>query len=153
VDTDKKKQDSFLHGLDPELRTLIGASVYPDFNTMVNKAITIAKNKQDEMRDEKRKFEARKTYSQEKTLKLQQPTFFGQKRYIKVSYLALAVSYQPSIIPMKTQGSFQKQSMGGSQVSNPKTCFNCRETGHFIVNCPYLKTAPSIFSNSVNGPK
>jgi hypothetical protein len=38
-------------------------------------------------------------------------------------------------------------------VSNPKTCFNCRETGHFITNCPYPKMAPSTFSNSVNGPK
>jgi hypothetical protein len=79
VDTDEKKQDSFLCGLDPDLRTLIGAGVYPDFNTMVNKAITTAKNKQDEMRDMKRKFEAKKTYSQGKTLKLQQPTFSSQK--------------------------------------------------------------------------
>jgi hypothetical protein len=70
VDTDKKKHDSFLHGLDPELRTVIGARVYPNFNTMVNKAITTAKNKQDEIKDKKRKFEAKKMYSQEKTLKL-----------------------------------------------------------------------------------
>jgi hypothetical protein len=70
VDTNEKKQDSFLCGLDPELTTLIGAGVYPDFNTVVNKAITTAKNKQDEMRDRKRKFEAKKMYSHEKTLKL-----------------------------------------------------------------------------------
>jgi hypothetical protein len=70
VDTNEKKQDSFLCGLDPELMTLIGAGVYPDFNTVVNKAITTAKNKQDEMRDRKRKFEAKKMYSHEKTLKL-----------------------------------------------------------------------------------
>jgi hypothetical protein len=38
-------------------------------------------------------------------------------------------------------------------VSNPKSCFNYRETGHFITNCPCLKTAPSTFSNLVNGPK
>jgi hypothetical protein len=63
VDTDEKKQDSFLHGLDPELRTLIGVGVYPDFNTMVNKAITTTKNKQDKKRDRKRNFEAKKTYS------------------------------------------------------------------------------------------
>jgi hypothetical protein len=70
VDTNKNKQDSFLRGLDLELRTLIRAGVYPDFNTMVNKAITTAKNKQDEMGDMKRKFEAKKTHLQEKTLKL-----------------------------------------------------------------------------------
>jgi hypothetical protein len=86
VDTDEKKQDSFLRGLDPELSTLIGARVYPDFNTMVNKAITTAKNKHDEMRDRKRNFKAKKMYSQEKTMKLQQPNFSGHKSYSKVSY-------------------------------------------------------------------
>jgi hypothetical protein len=70
VDTNEKKQDSFLCGLDPESRTLIGAGVYPNFNTTVNRAIITAKNKQDEIRDMKRKFEAKKTYLQEKTLKL-----------------------------------------------------------------------------------
>jgi hypothetical protein len=38
-------------------------------------------------------------------------------------------------------------------VTNQKACFNCRETGHFISNCPYKKATPSVFSNSVNGPK
>jgi hypothetical protein len=38
-------------------------------------------------------------------------------------------------------------------VSNLKTCLNCRETGHFITNYPYPKTAPSTISNSLNGPK
>jgi hypothetical protein len=71
VGTDEKKQSSFLRGLDSELRTLIGARIYPDFNTMVNRTITTTKNKQNKMRDKKRKFEAKKTYSQEKTMKLQ----------------------------------------------------------------------------------
>jgi hypothetical protein len=106
VDTDGKKEDYFLYGLDPELRTMIGADIYPDFNTMVNKAITTAKNKQDEIKDMKRKFEAKKMYSQEKTLKLQQPTFSGQKSYNKVLYQAPAVSYRPPTILVKTQGSF-----------------------------------------------
>jgi hypothetical protein len=34
VDNDEKKHDAFLRGLDLELRTLVGARVYPDFNTM-----------------------------------------------------------------------------------------------------------------------
>jgi hypothetical protein len=45
VDNDEKKQDAFLHGLDPKLRTLIEAGVYPDFNTMVNRVITTTRNK------------------------------------------------------------------------------------------------------------
>jgi hypothetical protein len=57
VDNDEKKQDVFFRNLDPELRTLIGTGVYPNFNTMVNRVFTITKNKQDETRDRKRKFE------------------------------------------------------------------------------------------------
>ena len=39
--------------------------------------------------------------------------------------------------------------------SNARVCFNCRETGHFIANCPYAKNKPatSAFSNMVNGPR
>jgi hypothetical protein len=120
---------------------------------MVNRTITTVKNKQDEMRDKKRKFEAKKTYSQEKTMKLQQPAFSSQKSYNKVSYQAPTMSYWPPTLPVKTQESFQEQQTGGSQMSNPKACFNYRETGHFIANCSYQKVTPSVFSNSVNGPK
>ena len=39
--------------------------------------------------------------------------------------------------------------------NNARACFNCRETGHYIANCPYAKNKPaaSAFSNSVNGPR
>ena len=39
--------------------------------------------------------------------------------------------------------------------SNARACFNCRETRHYIANCPYAKKKPaaSVFSNSVNGPR
>ena len=39
--------------------------------------------------------------------------------------------------------------------NNARACFNCRETGHYIANCPYAKNklAASAFSNSVNGPR
>jgi hypothetical protein len=106
VDNDEKKQDAFLRGLDLEIRTLIGAGVYPDFNTMVNRSITTARNKQDETRDRKRKIEAKKAYPLEKTMKLQQSTFSRQRSYSKVSYQAPTVSYKPPVAPTKTQGSF-----------------------------------------------
>jgi hypothetical protein len=38
-------------------------------------------------------------------------------------------------------------------VTNPKAYFNCREIVHFIANYPYKKATPSVFSNSINGPK
>jgi hypothetical protein len=61
------------------------------------------------MRDRKRKFEAKRAYPQEKTMKLQQPTFSRQRSYNKVSYQAPTVSYRPYVTPTKTQKSFQEQ--------------------------------------------
>src|SRR6185437_6370289 len=39
--------------------------------------------------------------------------------------------------------------------SNARACFNCREIGHFIANCPYAKNKPatSAFSNMMNGTR
>src|SRR6185437_13059174 len=54
----------------------------------------------------------------------------------------------------KTQSTFRTQQSGGSQVTNVRTYFHCREAGHFKANYPYLsQPAPSVFSNSIQGPK
>ena len=41
VDTDKNKQDHFRRGLSPALRTQLVTHNYPDFNTLMNKAILL----------------------------------------------------------------------------------------------------------------
>jgi hypothetical protein len=91
--TDEQKQDAFLRGLDPEIRTLLGASVYPDFNTLVNKAITTAKHKE-EIKDKKRKFERKKEFYQEKTQKTQHPAYSGSKSHSVVSYKVPTASFR-----------------------------------------------------------
>ena len=56
-----------------------------------------------------------------------------------------------------TQNTMKAPQNNASQVTNnnnnARACFNCRETGHYIANCPYAKNKPaaSAFSNSVNG--
>jgi len=58
----------------------------------------------------------------------------------------------------RSQNTIKAPQSNASQVTtnnnNARACFNCRETGHFIVNCPYAKNKPatSAFSNTVNGP-
>ena len=65
---------------------------------------------------------------------------------------------QASNTQFRSQNSMKAPQSDASQVtnnSNVKACFNCRETGHFIANCPYAnnKPAASTSSNSVNGPR
>ena len=50
VDDDEKKQDMFKKGLNPELRTLLTPQIYPDFNTLMNKAILTERAKAEERR-------------------------------------------------------------------------------------------------------
>ena len=56
VNDDEKKQDMFKKGLNPELRTLLTSQIYPDFNTLMNKAILTERAKIEERKDNKRKF-------------------------------------------------------------------------------------------------
>ena len=56
VNDDEQKQDMFKKGLNPDLRTLLTPQIYPDFNTLMNKAILTEKAKLDERKDNKRKF-------------------------------------------------------------------------------------------------
>ena len=56
VDDDEKKQDMFKKGLNPELRTLVTPQIYPNFNTLMNKAILTENAKTEERKDNKRKF-------------------------------------------------------------------------------------------------
>ena len=59
----------------------------------------------------------------------------------------------------RSQNTMRAPQSNASQVttnnSNVRAYFNCRETGHFIADCPYAKSKPatSAFSNTVNGPK
>ena len=52
----EKKQDMFKKGLNLELRTLLTLQIYPDFNTLMNKAILTERAKIEERKDNKRKF-------------------------------------------------------------------------------------------------
>ena len=59
----------------------------------------------------------------------------------------------------RSQNTMKAPQSNASQVTttnnNARACLNCRETGHYIANCPYAKNklAASAFSNTVNGPR
>ena len=66
VNDDEKKQDMFKKGLNPELRTLLTPQIYPDFNTLMNKAILTERAKVDERKDNKHKFLESKSRQQDR---------------------------------------------------------------------------------------
>jgi hypothetical protein len=66
VDDDDKKQDMFKKGLNPELRTLLTPQIYPDFNTLMNKAILTERAKTEERKDNKCKFLESKARQQDR---------------------------------------------------------------------------------------
>jgi hypothetical protein len=66
VNDDDKKQDMFKKGLSPELRTLLTPQIYPDFNTLMKKAILMERAKAEERKDNKRKFLESKARQQDR---------------------------------------------------------------------------------------
>jgi hypothetical protein len=56
VNRDDKKQDMFRRGLNAVLKTLLTPQIYPDFNTLMNQAILTERAKEEERRDNKRRF-------------------------------------------------------------------------------------------------
>jgi hypothetical protein len=155
VDKDEKKQDMFKKGLNAELRTLMTPQIYPNFNTLMNMAIMTEKAKAEEKKDNKRKFMENKARQQDRFQKQKSFSYSGQKTQAPMQYRTQAsASYQPNA-SYKSQSNVKTQQNSTGQVTNnSRACFNCRETGHFIANCPYAnKPAASAFSNSVNGPR
>ena len=160
VDDDEKKQDMFKKGLNPELRTLLTPQIYLDFNTLMNKAILTERAKVEERKDNKRKFMESKVRQQDR---FQKPRSFsytapGSQAPMQYRTQSQVTAPQASNTQFRSQNSMKAPQSNTSQVtnnSNVKACFNCRETGHFIANCPYAnnKPAASTFSNSVNGPR
>jgi hypothetical protein len=69
IDTDKKKQDRFKRGLSPARRTQLVTHIYPDFNTLMNKAILLENARSKLENDCKRKINAQKQRQQERNQK------------------------------------------------------------------------------------
>ena len=80
IDTDKKKQDRFRRGLSPALRTQLVTHIYPDFNTLMNKAILLENAHSELENDRKLKFNAQSQRQQERT---QRPRFGYSQQKLK----------------------------------------------------------------------
>jgi len=151
----------FKKGLNPELRTLLTPQIYPDFNTLMNKAILTEKAKSDERKDNKRKFLESKARQQDRSQKARSFSYNAPRSQAPMQYRTQSQATGPRApnTQPRSQNTMRAPQSNASQVtnnnSNVRACFNCRETGHFIADCPSAKNKPatSAFSNTVNGPK
>jgi hypothetical protein len=159
VNDDDKKQDMFKKGLSPELRTLLTPQIYPDFNTLMNKAILTERAKAEERKDNKRKFLESKARQQDRFQKPRNSNYTAPRSQAPMQYRTQSqvTGSRASEAQPKSQNTMRapqsNTSLAASDNNNVRACFNCRETGHFIANCPYAKNKPamSAFSNTVNG--
>jgi hypothetical protein len=158
VNDDDKKQDMFKKGLSPELRTLLTPQIYPDFNTLMNKAILTERAKAEERKDNKRKFLESKARQQDRFQKPRNSNYIAPRSQAPMQYRTQS-QVTGSQAPPRSQNTTRAPQSNANQVTpdnnNVRACFNCREVGHYIANCPYAKNKPaaSAFSNSVNGPR
>jgi hypothetical protein len=163
VDKDSKKQEMFKKGLTPELRTLLTPQIYPNFITLMNMAILIERAKAEEKKENKRKFMEHKAQQQEHSQRYRSfghpmSRFQAPMQYRTKSPATGSQGTRTQFKPYNNPNTMKPPQSNTSQVTannnNSRVCFNCRETGHFIANCPYAKKPiASAFSNSVNGPR
>jgi hypothetical protein len=153
----------FKKGLTPKLRTLLTPQIYPDFNTLMNMAILTERAKAEEKKENKRKFMEHKAQQQERSQRQRSfdhpmSRFHAPMQYRTQSQATGSQGPRTQFKPYNNQNAMKPPQSNTSQVTannnNSKVCFKCRETGHFIANCPYAKKpTASAFSNSVNGPR
>jgi hypothetical protein len=164
VDKDSKKQEMFKKGLTPDLRTLLTPQIYPDFNTLMNMAILTERARAKEKKENKRKFMEHKAKQQERSQRprnVRHPMsrFQAPMQYRTQSQATSSQGPKTQFKPYNNQNTMKPPQSNTSKVTannnnNSRVCFNCRETGHFIANCPYAKKpTASTYSNSVNGSR
>jgi len=127
----------------------------------MNKAILTERAKIDERKDNKRKFLESKSRQQDRFQKPRSFSYTAPRYQASMQYRTQSqvTGPQASNTQFRSQNTMKAPQSNASQVttnnSNARVCFNCRETGHFIANCPNAKNklATSAFSNTVNGPR
>ena len=134
VDDDEKKQDIFKKGLNPELRTLLTPQIYPDFNTLMNKAILTERAKAEERKDNKRKFLESKARQQVRFQKPRNSSYMAPRYQAPMQHRTQSQVTGPhaSNTQFRSQSTMKASQSNTSQVttnnSNARAYFNCRET-------------------------
>ncbi|XP_073355199.1 uncharacterized protein [Aegilops tauschii subsp. strangulata] len=145
VPTEGRKIDRFLGGLNQHLRCTLSMLDFPDFQTLVNKALIAEREHKlmhDNMpanNDHKHKFEPKKD---------------GQPVQNACTWKQTHVEYKPNWQQNVNKTTTQVQNI----VTNPvheecqrnNSCFNCGQTGHYARQCPKNGKPNAPFRPQVN---
>ena len=129
VNDDEKRHDMFKKGLNPELRTLLTPQIYPDFNTLMNKAILTERAKIDERKDNKlleSKSRQQDRFQKPRSFSYTAPRSQAPMQYRTQSQIA---GPQAPNTQLRSQNTMRAPQSNASQVttnnSNARVCFNC----------------------------
>jgi hypothetical protein len=167
VDTDEKRQECFLEGLTGPLNYQLQSHSFPNFQTLLNKAIDL-ESKRKELFDHKRKFQGQSSrntrqnnsqgsqfcsgnQSVNSNYQVQRSGQQGQRNNQNQQKNNSQTSHRSSGYQQNHQGSI----MNTSAINNitttpvqPNGCFKCGEHGHYANNCPRRsQQAPQRNSN------
>jgi hypothetical protein len=126
VATEERKIDRFLGGLNQHLRCTLSMLDFPDFQTLVNKALTterehkLVQDNKAAYNDHKRKFEPKKD---------------GQPVQKAHTWQQIQVEYKPNWQQNDNQTTTQVKNVVTSPVREEcqrnNSCFSCGQTGHY----------------------
>jgi hypothetical protein len=150
INTNPKRQERFLDGLIGPLNYQLQSHTFPDFATLLNKAIVL-ENKRKELGEQKRKFQSQGQSSSNTRPRysfLQNPQFRsgGQSGKYPQNMQLQHSFQQPQCFNPQTPRTpnFQQNRPAhtpGAPVRSttpvqPNGCFKCDELGHYANNCP-----------------
>ena len=143
VDTDEKKQEAFIQGVNPDLKTHLSGRDYASFAVMINKAILVEKARNEEKRAFKRKIQEFRLQRQERNLRqrtFSTPTFRAPvSGQFKVQTSSPAHFGQTNSSFTKTQQQGVSQAASNTVRDNVRACYECGNPNHFRSNCPRLR--------------